>query len=76
MEHRLVGAGTSSLTQVRAGPFLGVGRGTRSGVGLAPDTLLGPEGSGVKLDSSGRWTALDPACGRTATYPAVEVGGW
>ena len=41
-----------------------------------PDTLLGPEGSGVKLETSGRYLlALDPRLVRTV-LTAAPWGWW
>ena len=50
VEHRLFGADLASCTQVQAGPF-GGGQWNAVGAGAAPDTLLGPEGSGESSTS-------------------------
>ena len=62
MEHRLFGADTDSCRKYKSGPRTWQWNAIERVP--APDTLLGPEGSGIS-SPSGRLTALDLHYGRT-----------
>ena len=61
MEHRLFGTGPGPAHEYNPS-----GSGKWPAKGTVPDTLLGPEGSGVLLRPQAVITALDPFRGRTA----------